>query len=82
MDEFADQAFEALLVIGPKMRDFGEKLACASRFEERVSVASAFLLACLTDQSRGDAVTAVANRFLSKRGALGGGDAAAEAGLS
>jgi len=82
MDEFADQAFDARLVIGPKFRDFEEKLACASSFEERASVASAFLFECLTERSGGDAVAAVANRFLSKRGVLGIADAAAEAGLS
>ena len=63
MDEFADQAFDARLVIGPKFRDFEQKLACASSFEERACVASAFLLECLTERSGGDAVAAVANRF-------------------
>ena len=82
MDEFADQAFEARPVIGPKLWDFEQKLACASSFEERAYVASAFLLECLTERSGGDAVAAVADRFLSERGALGVGDAAAEAGFS
>jgi AraC-like DNA-binding protein len=82
MDEFVDQAFEARSVIGPKLGDFEQKLACASSFEERACVASAFLLKCVTERSRGDAVAAVADRFLSERGALGVGDAAAEAGLS
>ena len=82
MDEFADQAFDAQLVIGPKFRDFEEKLACASCFEERSCVASTFLLECLTERSGGDAVAAVANPFLSERGVLGIADAAAEVGLS
>jgi AraC-like DNA-binding protein len=82
MDEFANQAFEARSVIGPKLGDFEQKLSCASSFRERACVASAFLIECLADRSGGDAVAAVANRFLSERGALGVGDAAAEAGLS
>jgi AraC-like DNA-binding protein len=82
MDEFADQAFEARSVIGPKLGDFEQKLSCASTFGERACVASAFLIECLGDRSGGDAVAAVANQFLSERGALGVGDAAAEAGLS
>jgi hypothetical protein len=82
MEEFADQAFEARSVIGPKFPDFEQKLSCASSFEERACVASAFLLECLTERSGGDSVAALANRFLSERGALGVGDAAAEAGLS
>ena len=36
----------------------------------------------MTERSGGDAVAAVANRFLSERGVLGIGDAAAEAELS
>ena len=82
MDEFADQAFEARSVIGPKLGDFEQQLACTSSFGERACVASAFLLGCLEDRSGGDPVATVANRFLSERGALDVGDAAAEAGLS
>jgi AraC-like DNA-binding protein len=82
MDEFADQAFEARSVIGLKLGDLEQKLACASSFGERACVASDFLFDCLTGRPGGDAVAAVANRFLSERGALGVGDAAAEAGLS
>jgi methylphosphotriester-DNA--protein-cysteine methyltransferase len=82
MDEFADQAFEARSVIGPKLGDFEQQLACTSSFGERACVASAFLLGCLADRSGGDAVATVANRFLSEPGALGVADAAAEAGLS
>jgi hypothetical protein len=63
MDEFADQAFEARSVIGPKLGDFERKLSCASSFGERASVARAFLIECLADRSGGDAVAAVANRF-------------------
>ena len=82
MGEFADQAFDARLIIGPKFRDFEQKLARASTFEERAWAASAFLLECLTERSGGDAVAAVANRFLSERGVLDIVDAAAEAELS
>ena len=82
MDEFADQAFEARSVIGPKLGDFEQKLACASSLGERACVASAFLFECLAERSGGDAVAAVANRFLSEQGALDVGEAAAEAGLS
>ena len=82
MDEFADQAFEARSVIGPKLEGFEQKLSCALSFEERSCVASVFLLECLTERSGGDAAAAVANRFLSERGALGIVDAAEEAGLS
>ena len=82
MEGFADQAFEARSVIGPKLGDLEQKLACASSFGERACAASAFLLECLAERSGGDAVAAVANRFLSEQGALGVGDAAAEAGLS
>jgi methylphosphotriester-DNA--protein-cysteine methyltransferase len=82
MDEFANQAFEARPVIGRKLRDVEQKLAGASSFEDRACVASAFLLECVTERSRGDAVAAVADRFLSARGAFGVGKAAAEVGLS
>jgi AraC-like DNA-binding protein len=82
MDEFADQAFEARSVIGPKLGNFEQRLACASSIGERAWLATAFLLECLAERSGGDAVAAIANRFLSERGALGVGDAATEAGLS
>lgn len=82
MNEFVDEAFEARSVIGPNCRDFEQKLASALSFQERACVANAFLLECMTERSRGDAVAAVADRFLSERGALGVGDAAAQAGLS
>ncbi len=81
MRELADQAYDARSVLGPRLAEIEQKLADASSFEERTGFASDFLLTRLEERESADAVAVVANRLLRERGALGVGDAAAEAGL-
>jgi AraC-like DNA-binding protein len=82
MVDLADRAYDAQSVIGPIVSEIEQKLAGASSFQERVRVATDFLLQHLGERTSPDAVAAVANRFLLKAGALRVDDAAASAGLS
>jgi AraC-like DNA-binding protein len=82
MADLADRAYDAQSVIGPIVSEIEQGLASASSFQERIRVATDFLLRPIRDQASPDAVSAVANRFLLERGALRVDDAAASAGLS
>lgn len=82
MTELTDRAYDAQSVIGPVVSEIEQKLAEASNFQERIGLASEFLLQRLRACAWPDAVTAVVNRFLLERGALRVDDAAASAGLS
>jgi hypothetical protein len=44
MDDFADRAYDAQSVIGPVVSEIVERLAEASSFQERIQVATDFLL--------------------------------------
>ncbi len=82
MADLADWADDAQSVIGPIVSEIEQRLASASSFQERIRVATDFLLRHLREQASPDAVSAVANRFLLEHGALRVDDAAASAGLS
>jgi AraC-like DNA-binding protein len=82
MADLADHAYDAQSVIGPVVSEIEQRLADASSFRERVSVATDFLLRHLSERPSSDAVPAIANRFLQERGAVRVDDAAASAGLS
>jgi AraC-like DNA-binding protein len=82
MNDLADQAYEAQSIMGPIVLAIEQRLADASSFQERIRVATDFLLRHLGERASLDAVAAVANRFLLERGALRVDDAAASAGLS
>ncbi len=80
--DLADRAYDAQSIIGPIVSELEERLAEASSFQERVRIATDFLLRHLGDRGVPDAVTATANRLLLKHGALRVDDAAAGAGMS
>ena len=82
MADLADRAYDAQSVIGPVVSEIEERLADASSFQERVRVATNFLLRHAGDRGSPDAVTATANRLLLEHGALRIDDAAASAGMS
>jgi AraC-like DNA-binding protein len=82
MDDFADRAYDAQSVIGPVVSEIVERLAEASSFQDRIQVATDFLLRHLRDGGQPDAVTATANRLLLEHSALRVDDAAASAGMS
>jgi AraC-like DNA-binding protein len=82
MHEIADRAYDARSVIGPVVSEIEQKLAHALSFQERIRVATEFLLGHLKERATPDAVATVANQFLMKRGALRVDSAAASAGLS
>jgi AraC-like DNA-binding protein len=81
MADFADRAYDARSVIGPVVSEIIERLAGASSFQDRVQVATDFLLRHLPDGAP-DAVAVTANRLLLEHGALRVHDAAANAGMS
>jgi AraC-like DNA-binding protein len=82
MADLADRAYDAQSVIGPSVLEIEHRLADASSFQERVRIATDFLLWHITERVSQDAVSVIANRFLLERGALRVDEAAAIAGLS
>ena len=82
MADLADRAYDAQSVIGPSVLEIEHRLADASSFQERVRIATDFLLWHITERVSHDAVSVIANRFLLERGALRVDEAAAIAGLS
>ena len=80
--DLADRAYDAQSVIGPSVLEIEHRLTDASSFQERVRVATDFLLRHLKERGSPDAVSVIANGFLLERGALRVDDAAASAELS
>jgi AraC-like DNA-binding protein len=79
--DLSDRAYDAQSILGPVVSEVEERLADASTFQERIQVATDFLLRRLDDQNGPDAVSTIANRLLLERGALRVDRAAAKAGI-
>jgi len=75
------QIWTPIHIIGPALAETEQKLADVSSFEQRIRVATDFLLRRLHGRGLANAVIEVANRFLFEQAALDFGDAETEAGL-
>lgn len=80
--DLADRAYDAESVIGAVVSEIGERLAEAPSFQDRIRVATGFLLRYRQAGQSPDAVAAIANRLLFKDSWLRVDEAAASAGVS
>lgn len=81
MSELADRACEARSVVDASISEIEQKLGDAPNFEERVHIATAFLLRHAAGRTL-DAIAAAANRVLRDGGMFRVREAAMRAGLS
>jgi len=82
MPKLTDRAYEARSVVGPAISEIEERLAEATNFDERINIATGFLLQHAIGRTAPNAVAIAANRFLDDCGGFRIREAALGAGLS